>query len=323
MDSLKPSRNNMYYPVFRNIESEIIELSQGIYFSDEQISVYSIKISELLSRCLTEIESLYKDLYRRENNSDPMSIGDAWRFLDSAWQLSKKELTVTSDNFFFDRSFHPYFAPFDYGNGSMDDFYASYNAIKHDRAKNLPKANLNVLIRALGALYILNVYYSNEVLMSSVFDAKTAGRAAGVFIDMGLDLADFMDTCLFIEYFEYDYYLWQVEHYNECSKTLSELTQSDKDNLKMKIVDYSSNVSYIMNILYELHDPNLSIGDMLKASYPVSKPLADGEVIDVVNTGYSRVYLNVSELEKKISEISNDVKIVAHESLKSTAIDNM
>lgn len=103
--------------------------------------MYLIKISELLSRCLTEIEPLYKTLRRHLINNDPEKIGDAWRLLDNEWGLSAKQLAVTSDNFFFDKSFQPYLAPFDYANGSADDFYAAYNAIKHDRVRNLPKAN--------------------------------------------------------------------------------------------------------------------------------------------------------------------------------------
>ncbi|MDR0905208.1 MAG: hypothetical protein LBN00_03375 [Oscillospiraceae bacterium] len=42
------------------------------------------------------------------------------------------------------------------------DYNKAYNAIKHDRVKNLSKANVRVVIRALAALYLLNVYYRNE-----------------------------------------------------------------------------------------------------------------------------------------------------------------
>ena len=46
-----------------------------------------------------------------------------------------------------------------YKSKSENDYYSNYCAIKHYRnINNLHKANVNVLIRALGALYILNVY---------------------------------------------------------------------------------------------------------------------------------------------------------------------
>lgn len=320
MTTPKPSKNNLYYPVFRNIESEVIKLSQGIYFSDEQLKVYSIKISELLSRCLTEIESLYKELYRKEAGSDPGKVGDAWTFLDAQWKLSKKQLGVASDNFFFDKSFHPYFAPFDYKNKSEDDFYSAYNAVKHDRAKNLNKANLNVLIRALGALYILNIYYSDKHLASTVFEAKIAGRATGVFMDLGLDLGDFMDTCLFIEYLEYDYYFWQEDNSEKCRKMLGELAKADMGKFKTTLINNSSEIFYITNQLLELHDSNTSVGEILKTSHSIAKPLVDGEITEVVNIGYESVYLSTTELGQLMSEIDSKKKVVALENLKKSAL---
>ena len=62
----------------------------------------------------------------------------------------------------FKSTFQPSFAPFGYKDKSTDDYFSTYNAIKHDRVKNIHKANINILIRVLGALYILNLYYWNE-----------------------------------------------------------------------------------------------------------------------------------------------------------------
>ena len=298
-------------------------MSQGIYFSDEQLKVYSIKISELLSRCLTEIESLYKDLYRREAGKSPDNVGEAWRFLNLQWQLDHKELAVMSDNFFFDDSFHPYFAPFSYRNGSEDDFYSAYNSVKHDRAKNLSKANLNVLIRSLGALYILNIYYSNENLNSSVFEAKTAGLVIGIFMDLDLDLSDFMSSCLFIAFLEYDYYLWQENSSSQCKEMMDKLSEQDKDSLRKNIFNNSSEIFFILNRLLQLYDSSISVGDMLKKSHSIAQPLANGEAKEVVNIGYSKVYLNVEELQVEMSELNSGKKIVALENLKNTAFKRL
>lgn len=318
MSISKVGKSNLYYPVFRNLESEVIELSRGIYFSDEQINVYSIKISELLSRCLTEIESLYKDLYRNETNTNPATVGDAWRFLDSEWRLAKKELEITSDNFFFGEYFQPYFAPFDYQNGSDEDFYSAYNAVKHDRAKNLHKANIGLLIRALGALYILNVCYAKEDLTSSIYAPKVAGVATGVYADLGINLSDFLDHCLIIQYFEYDYYLWQEDNYDTLSNMISKLGKQARAKLENRIVSNSSSILGISNLLFELTDPKNSVGKILRSSYDISKPLIDGVASNVINLGYDRIYLTPTQLKKNMNDVTEDEKIVALDDLNRT-----
>lgn len=54
---------NLYWPVYKNIEREIVELSNQVHFDDSQLTVYSVKISELLIRCVVEIEAIAKELY--------------------------------------------------------------------------------------------------------------------------------------------------------------------------------------------------------------------------------------------------------------------
>lgn len=56
--------NNIYWPVFRNLEKNIEELSFAIHFDDTQQGVYSSRISDLVLRAAAEIESLSKELYK-------------------------------------------------------------------------------------------------------------------------------------------------------------------------------------------------------------------------------------------------------------------
>ncbi len=316
MTDKSKNSTNLYFPVYRNIESEVIELSKGIYFSDEQLKVYSIKISELLSRCLTEIESLYKDLYRGLKKDDPEKIGDAWRLLDNEWGLSAKQLAVTSDNFFFDESFQPYFAPFDYINRSVDDFYAAYNAIKHDRAKNLPKANLNVLIRALGALYILNIYYKNEPLPSAAFTPKKADRAVGVFLDIGLDLDELLKSSLYIEYMPYDYMMWREDNLEGIQKIVGKLNKSDVKELVDKLNKSSANLLAVSNELFALENPKISVGDTLRKTFDIFEKIATGEIVTIINKGYDKLYFSLDELHLTVPDAAKGQKIIAYDQLR-------
>lgn len=157
-------KENLYFPVYQKIENEVINLTSSIYFSDEQINVYSLQIADLIIRCSIELESIAKDIYRENNGKDPQKPGDAFVQLDQQWNLSHKVLTIISPYTHFKNVYCPDFAPFDYQAKSPDDYFSTYNAIKHDRVNNISKANINSLIRVLGALYILNIYYRNEII---------------------------------------------------------------------------------------------------------------------------------------------------------------
>ena len=307
---------NLYYPVFRSIEHEVIELSSIIYFSDQQLNVFSIKISELLSRTSTEIESLFKDLYRREFGTEPKTVGKAFTELDSKWGITKKELSITSDNFYFTKSFTPSFAPMGYKSKSKDDYHSAYNSIKHDRAKNLYKANLNVLIRALGALYILNVYYTESALRSEVFTAKTAGQSIGIFMGLGMGLKKFIDSCLFIEYHEFAYYLWLENNYDSMRALYSGLGKDDKRTLKNKVERQSSNLIGNINGLIYRSNKNGGIGQILTQAHTVVKDLIESEISVVVNVGYNKVYTTPDQMIKPVSKIKDSDKIVSMNQLK-------
>ena len=159
MDLLK--RKTLYFPIYKRIEEEVKELSFSVCFCDNQLSVFSLNIANLIIRCEVEIESVAKDIYRMQNDSEPAKTSDCFNWMEKNWEISKKELIIDAPNFYFDEM--KCIKPFNYKKETEDDYYSAYNAIKHDRAKNISqKATINVLIRALGALYILNNYIMNE-----------------------------------------------------------------------------------------------------------------------------------------------------------------
>ena len=52
---------------------------------------------------------------------------------------------------------------------SIWSWYYAYNKIKHDRVKFFRYANLECLIKALAALFLLNIYYLNKTFYSRKF----------------------------------------------------------------------------------------------------------------------------------------------------------
>ena len=185
-------KNNLYWAVYKNLEREVLELSNQIHFSDNQLDVYSIKIAELLIRCSVEIESIVKEVYiqnggkhyidekNREyllekdengvelpdipkNRRDLFFDTDCIDYLENMWFLSKKKVLVVASTFYFEKEENAILTPLYKANkrGSVD-WGKAYQAIKHNRSANFSRGNIKHLIRAMAALYLLNLYHKDE-----------------------------------------------------------------------------------------------------------------------------------------------------------------
>lgn len=152
---------NLYWSTYKQIENEVLELSYDITFNDEQLEVYSPKILDLIIRISTNIESLYLDIHRIDFGVD-IEIGQAIKNVAKKYKLEEKIIHISHENFSIKNTRE--IKPFQYKKKSRDDFYSTYNALKHDRAKNLHKATIYVLLRSLAALYMLNVIYDDRVI---------------------------------------------------------------------------------------------------------------------------------------------------------------
>ena len=200
-------KKNIYWSVYKNLERELNSLSESIHIDDKQLSVYSIKISELIIRCNVEIESIAKDLYfenggTKENGKDLFYDTDCIKHLEDKWKLSKKVVNVSSANLYLEKEENRVLTPlhkaFKMGT-SGSDWKKAYQALKHDRSGSLKKGNFKNLIRSMAALYLLNIYYRgldfdfgkdssgssfNPNLGSSIFSVKLHSNTS---INLGTD----------------------------------------------------------------------------------------------------------------------------------------
>lgn len=171
LDEIEYSMINLYWPIYKNLEREVVELSNQIHFDDIQLSVYSVKICELLLRCVVEVEAISKDLYFKNGGIQPIDRDlyfdtDCLNLLEDKWNLSKKQIIVSSVNFYFDDVDNKVLTPLRKANKrgtSAADWEKAYQAVKHNRTQNLSKGNIKHLIRAMAALFLLNLYYREDV----------------------------------------------------------------------------------------------------------------------------------------------------------------
>ena len=161
--------NNYYWPVYLNLERDFLKLAEYVHIDDYQLDVYSVKIADMLIRTVVEIESIAKALYFNNGGvkADDNNLHfdrDCFGFLDPLWELGKKEILVVSPSLYLEKknkTIHP--LKHCSKSGSSAPVWArAYQAVKHNRIKELQRGNIWNLLLALGALYILNLYYSDE-----------------------------------------------------------------------------------------------------------------------------------------------------------------
>lgn len=178
-------RNYLYWAVFKNLENEVLELANSIHFDDDQLSVYSVKIADLLVRTVIEVEALSKELYflNGGNKSDDNNLffdTDCLELLENKWKLSSKVVVISSPYFYFSKDENRILTPLKKANKrgtSSAKWLRAYQAVKHNRVRELEKGNLKSLIHAMAGLYILNIYYKDETFdlgvgMQIQFDAS-------------------------------------------------------------------------------------------------------------------------------------------------------
>lgn len=163
--------NNLYWNVYRSLERELLDIADTIHIDDKQLSTYSTRIANLLVRTVIEIESISKELYDREGGAQPAQGNylyfdtDCLALLESKWTLSKKVLMISNPILYITDPSNQCFTPLHKASKrgtSGSDWKKAYQAVKHDRSASLSRGNIKHFIRALGALFLLNLYYKDQ-----------------------------------------------------------------------------------------------------------------------------------------------------------------
>jgi hypothetical protein len=188
---------NLYWPVYKNLEKEFLRIADNVHFDDDQLKVYSLHIADLIVRCAIEIEAISKELYcsiggnmslidDKGNARDLYFDTDCIVFLEQKWKLSKKQVLISATNFYFSEEANKVLTPLhkaDKRGTSGSKWKQAYQALKHDRKNSLKKASVKCFLHALGALFILNLYYKDEI-----FELKDDGNATSFPIGLGSDI---------------------------------------------------------------------------------------------------------------------------------------
>lgn len=168
---------NVFWPIYKNLEQEALTLSKYVMFDDNQRNVYSFTIADLIIRSAIEIEAISKELYYQSGGQrEPTGQDgkkrelyfdtDCMDLLERKWKITQKRITIASPAFFYENTDNIQIKPLHKANkrgSSGSNWKKAYQALKHDRLHSLKMANIGNLISAMGALYILNLYYKDDI----------------------------------------------------------------------------------------------------------------------------------------------------------------
>lgn len=180
---------NIYWPIYKNLETGTIKLSYSIHIDDQQLNVYSSNISDMILRASAEIESISKELYKRNGGTKVEKIrydSDALELLNDLWKLDKKIVIISSPNCFQSvKEIWPFVKNENstFHNKMTFSWNNSYQNLKHDRANSLHFGSLKYLFDILAALFVLNLYYKDEI-----YNLKRDSNGTNFPINMGSDL---------------------------------------------------------------------------------------------------------------------------------------
>lgn len=251
---------NLYWAIYKNLENELLTLSHNVFFTDEQLDVYSMGFLDILLRASIEIESLTKELYK-ENGGDPNPIDkdgksrdlyfdtDCIKFLDQRWSICKKRVSIVASNAYFQKGENITITPLHEAHKRGKNVWKkAYQNIKHNRGQFFSSASLKNCLYALGALYILNLYYLDNESCKDTYSSKLFlpewQRVMLPEVKCKYDANQFSD-CIFLE-------IYNESDYN----TYFQYRQEEFETLKAMLINSAEYTEYVEN------NPNANFSDM-------------------------------------------------------------
>lgn len=178
----RETKVGIYWSNYVALERELINLSYYISIDDDNLKadVHSLQIANLIIRIATQIESISKDLYRDEircDTSEKLYYDRCIYELLKKWRLKERKLDIilqTANLSALNRAIAPlnYEKTKSIGKNKFEvpewEWNNVYQSLKHDYLAYIPKATVRILIDILGVLFILNIYFRDQTIESTI-----------------------------------------------------------------------------------------------------------------------------------------------------------
>lgn len=298
---------NLYWPIYQNIENELLNITNYVKFDDTQLKVYSDRFLDLIMRICIEIESISKELYLNnggaiiEPESEMYFDTICLNFLEEQWELSKRIIQITNSNMYFSQT-NSILQPLKKANKrgtSGSKWKQAYQSIKHNRSKNYSKGNLENCIMSLAALYILNIYYKNESFKLNNdyevnnFDLSQGSKIFSIQVCKGHSLDGIMpenkSSIYFINY------------------TDDFIKKAEDSNLELNNT-YFDYVLKDYKFIEEMKKQNIPIEEIEEKA----KTIGIGKITNIIGKDNHIKYMSIAVQKSKIHNLLENSKYVAY-----------
>ena len=195
-------KSSLFWQTYLNLEKELLEVAKYIYVTDvvstyskgtiitspcnTQLSTFSPHIADLLVRTCIEIEAISKELYFRfggtktRGDKDLFFDEDCLKTIDIKCNTHKKVVVVSCALFNLTKEENLFFRPLREAHKRQGtDWEKAYQAVKHDRYSSISHGTIKNLLHAMGALYLLNIYYKNVKMSAKYLDFQKLDFSLG------------------------------------------------------------------------------------------------------------------------------------------------
>ena len=195
-------KSEIFWQTYLNLERELLELSRYVYITDHrlvytgseikeenctsQLETFSPHIADLLIRTCIEIEALSKELYfelgGEKMRGDPSLFfdEDCLKLIDIKCNTSKKVIIVSCSSFDLTSEQNYILKPLREAHKRQGtDWERAYQAVKHDRYSSISKGTIKNFLHALAALYLLNVYFRDDIFYTRYLDMNKLDMSMG------------------------------------------------------------------------------------------------------------------------------------------------
>lgn len=195
-------KSEIFWQTYLNLERELLELSRYVYITDHklvntgsevkeencpsQLETFSPHIADLLIRTCIEIEAISKELYfelggtKMRGDTSLLFDEDCLKLIDIKCKTSKKVVIVSSSSFNLTNKQNYVLKPLKEAHKRQGtDWERAYQAVKHDRYSSISKGTIKNFLHALAALYLLNVYFRDDIFYTRYLDMNKLDMSMG------------------------------------------------------------------------------------------------------------------------------------------------
>lgn len=156
---------------YLELEEEFLQLEKIIPYDDINKNTFTYKYMALLQSICSEIETVFKKFIElKDNTLKKKKIEDYEKFIEKYYPRFKNSEITCYKHRFNNKRLKPYQH---WNSDNSPNWWQVYNKIKHDRVKIKEEdtewylyANQKNVLKALGGLFILNMYFYREIVFN-------------------------------------------------------------------------------------------------------------------------------------------------------------